>query len=146
MMSAVPRIALGAVFLISGATKLVDFDATWRVFEAAAALPRSVAVFGVGLLVLGELGLGGAMLLRLLADRTAAAVSLVVLPAATAGAGAMAASGVENCGCFGTLLPVTPAATLVKNVVLLLVAAWLWRLSTPADVAAAPSPPLGVTG
>lgn len=38
-----------------------------------------------------------------------------------------------NCGCFGDLLPMTPLEAFIKNVVILGLVAWLWKIIEEAD-------------
>ncbi|GAA5139606.1 MauE/DoxX family redox-associated membrane protein [Pseudonocardia adelaidensis] len=96
------RLLLGAVWLVAGASKITDLDASVRAVRAYRLLPETAAqVVGAGLpvveLLLGVLLVVGAGV------RAAAAVSAVLMLAFGVGIAAAWARGLRiDCGCFGS--------------------------------------------
>jgi uncharacterized membrane protein YphA (DoxX/SURF4 family) len=96
------RLVLGGVWLVAGATKITDLDASVRAVRAYRLLPETAAqVVGAGLpvveLLLGVLLIAGAGV------RAAAAVSTVLMAAFVVGIASAWARGLRiDCGCFGT--------------------------------------------
>jgi hypothetical protein len=125
------RVALGLLFVASAIAKLVDFAGTAAVMERALGTDTPAAARAVlGGLVLGEAGLGAVMLValseraRLAADAACLSACLALLTAAVW----LWWRGAADCGCFGTLLAISPAWTVAKNVLLTGAAATLcWR-------------------
>jgi uncharacterized membrane protein YphA (DoxX/SURF4 family) len=130
--STVARLAAGAVFAVSGWTKVVDIEATIRSVRAYDLLPEAlVRPVGTGLPVL-ELALA-ALLLTGLATRLAAGVTALLSLAFLVGVASAWARGLQiECGCFGnggfTANPVPGyVRELVLDTVLVGIAAWLLR-------------------
>ena len=96
------RLLLGAVWLVAGASKITDLDASVRAVRAYRLLPETAAqVVGAGLpvveLLLGVLLVVGAGV------RAAAAVSAVLMFAFVVGIASAWARGLRiDCGCFGS--------------------------------------------
>jgi uncharacterized membrane protein YphA (DoxX/SURF4 family) len=96
------RLLLGAVWLVAGASKITDLDASVRAVRAYRLLPETAAqVVGAGLpvveLLLGVLLVVGAGV------RAAAAVSAVLMLAFVVGIASAWARGLRiDCGCFGS--------------------------------------------
>jgi uncharacterized membrane protein YphA (DoxX/SURF4 family) len=101
-LSTAGRLLLGAVWLVAGASKITDFDASVRAVRAYRLLPETAAqVVGAGLpvveLLLGVLLVVGAGV------RAAAAVSAVLMLAFVVGIASAWARGLRiDCGCFGS--------------------------------------------
>jgi len=101
-LSTAGRLLLGAVWLVAGASKITDLDASVRAVRAYRLLPETAAqVVGAGLpaveLLLGVLLVVGAGV------RAAAAVSAVLLLAFVVGIASAWARGLQiDCGCFGS--------------------------------------------
>jgi uncharacterized membrane protein YphA (DoxX/SURF4 family) len=126
------RLVVGAVFAVSGWTKVVDIEGTVRTVRAYDLLPESlVPTVGRGLPVL-ELALA-ALLLTGLLTRVAAAVTAPLCVAFIIGVSSAWARGLEiHCGCFGNdganAHPVPGyIRELVLNAFLILACAWLLR-------------------
>ena len=96
------RVLLGVVWLVAGAAKATDLDASVRAVRAYRLLPETAAqVVGAGLpfveLLLGVLLVAGAGV------RAAAAISAVLMLAFVVGIAAAWARGLRiDCGCFGS--------------------------------------------
>ena len=101
-LSTAGRLLLGAVWLVAGASKITDLDASVRAVRAYRLLPETAAqVVGAGLpvveLLLGVLLVVGAGV------RAAAAVSAVLMLAFVVGIASAWARGLRiDCGCFGS--------------------------------------------
>jgi uncharacterized membrane protein YphA (DoxX/SURF4 family) len=101
-LSTAGRLLLGAVWLVAGASKITDLDASVRAVRAYRLLPETAAqVLGAGLpvveLLLGVLLVVGA------GGRAAAAVSAVLMLAFVVGIASVWARGLRiDCGCFGS--------------------------------------------
>jgi uncharacterized membrane protein YphA (DoxX/SURF4 family) len=128
--STAARAVLGGVFLVAGALKVADPQASVAAVRAYQLVPTGlVTVVGWGL-PFAEIALG-ILLLAGLATRpvaAAAAVLLLVLMAAVASAAVRGLS--IDCGCFGGGGPVPPGKTaygveIARDTGLLLLAAWL---------------------
>jgi uncharacterized membrane protein YphA (DoxX/SURF4 family) len=128
--STAARAVLGGVFLVAGALKVADPQASVAAVRAYQLLPAELgtavgwglpfAEIAVGLLVLAGLATRAAA--------TTAAGMLLVFVAAVASAAVRGLS--IDCGCFGNGGPVPPGTTgygaeITRNVVLLLLAGWL---------------------
>jgi uncharacterized membrane protein YphA (DoxX/SURF4 family) len=131
--STVARLVLGGVFVVAGVLKAVDPQSSVAAVGAYKLLPASLAtIVGWGL-PFAEIALG-LLLLAGIATRAVAAVAGLLLVIFIAGVVSAAARGLSiDCGCFGGGGQVNPGETaygteLVRDVGLLLVAAWLvWK-------------------
>jgi uncharacterized membrane protein YphA (DoxX/SURF4 family) len=101
-LSTAARLLLGTVWLVAGASKITDLDASVRAVRAYRLLPETAAqVVGAGLpvveLLLGVLLVAGAGV------RAAAAISAVLMLAFVIGIASVWARGLRiDCGCFGS--------------------------------------------
>ncbi len=115
----VASLVLGAVFVLSAATKILSPKAflstleTYQVLPAAWNLPAATGVVGL------ELGLG---LLFLLGPgrRTAAWIALPLVVAFIGLVAHAMRAGLKECGCFGEVLSMPPRAELILDIVLLI--------------------------
>jgi uncharacterized membrane protein YphA (DoxX/SURF4 family) len=101
-LSTAARLLLGVVWLVAGASKITDLDASVRAVRAYRLLPETAAqVVGAGLPVV-ELLLG-ALLVVGVAVRAVALVSAVLMLAFVVGIASAWARGLRiDCGCFGS--------------------------------------------
>lgn len=127
------RLVLGGVWIVAGALKVTDLDASVRAVRAYRLLPEIVAQFvGAGLPMV-EILLG-ALLVVGLGVRAAAAVSAVLMTAFVIGIASVWIRGLQiDCGCFGSGGQLAPGARptygweLTRDVGLLLLAGMLAR-------------------
>lgn len=129
------RLLLAGVFIISAVAKLMGIGP----FEIAVvtqglAADRAAAALPARLLITLELFLGLVLLFPFYLKRW-------VLPATAGLLGAFIllqgwqltfGEAAQDCGCFGELLPMSSGQSLIKNVVLLAISVWLYRIS-PTD-------------
>ena len=127
---------VGLLFLLSGWLKGVDVygcglrtaaiaDAFGLGVQAGLAQAACVAVSSLEMLL-------GLCLLCRLRVRVASVAALLLMACFTALTAAMAVlpeGAIETCGCFGELVSLPPLPTLLKNVVLLALAAWNCRMA-----------------
>jgi uncharacterized membrane protein YphA (DoxX/SURF4 family) len=124
------RLALGGVFLVAGALKVGDPDASVRAVQAYRLLPTDVAEVVGYVLPAVEIGLGLLLLLGLM-TRVAAVAALILLVAFVIGVSSAWARGLSiDCGCFGGGGEVAPGATryveeLVRDAGLIFAAVFL---------------------
>jgi uncharacterized membrane protein YphA (DoxX/SURF4 family) len=96
------RLLLGAVWLVAGASKITDLDASVRAVRAYRLLPETAAQVGGAGLPVVELLLG-ALLVVGAGVRAAAAVSAALMLAFVVGIASAWARGLRiDCGCFGS--------------------------------------------
>jgi uncharacterized membrane protein YphA (DoxX/SURF4 family) len=130
------RVTVGAVFVFSGLTKVVDIDGTIRAVRAYRLLPESIVpTVGSALPVL-ELALA-ALLLTGLLTRLAAGITMPLSAAFFIGVASAWARGLSiQCGCFGNggLTP-HPVPGYVRELVLngLMILACGWLVRHPAS-------------
>jgi len=126
------RVALGAVFILSGWSKCVDpwgfvykiedYLAVWGILQA---VPREFTLVGsVGLSML-ELCTGLALTLGCLRRTAAIAACAIMAGMLPLSVYIWLADPVADCGCFGDLLVISNGATLAKNVVIAALAVFL---------------------
>jgi len=125
------RLVLGGVMLVAGALKVTDPETAAQAVRAYELLPSSlVAPVGWGLPFL-EIAIGLLLIVGfgVRAAAVAAGVFMVVFIAAVSSAWARGLA--IDCGCFGGGGQVAPGQTkylqeILRDVGLLLLAAWLW--------------------
>jgi len=127
---------VGGVFVVTGVLKALDSRRFEQQLHRYGLLPPSMVSWAALAFIAFECALGAALILGL---------SPWLLPAAAlliAGFAALTAWGtrsgrVEDCGCYGGLVMLTPAQSLALDglYIALLVAAWLLRAGTPAPPA-----------
>jgi uncharacterized membrane protein YphA (DoxX/SURF4 family) len=130
--STAARVGVGAVFLVSGLTKVVDIDGTVRAVRAYQLLPESlVPSVGTALPVV-EIALAVLLLTGLL-TRFAALVTVPLSVAFIVGVSSAWGRGLKiHCGCFGNdganAHPVPGyLREIVLNVVIIIACGWLIR-------------------
>ena len=130
--SLVLRLLLAGVFLFSALSKLKGVGLfEIAIVDQGLAATRAQAALPARLVIAFEIFLGSALLFPYYLKRL-----LLPLAIATLGAFALlqgyqviAGQPARDCGCFGELLPMSSGASLLKNVILLGLAVWLFRLT-----------------
>ena len=124
------RLGFAAVFLVSGALKAIDPDATYVAVRAYDVLPKLGVALVAGILPWLEIVIG-LLLLVGVATRAVAVASAVLLLGFMAGVTQAWARGLSiDCGCFGGGGAVDPGQTtygreLLRDAGFLLLAGWL---------------------
>lgn len=124
------RLLLGAVFCFSAISKLLGVGLfEIAVVEQGLAPTREVAAYPARLVIAFELFLGTALFLPFYLKRLILPLALTLLIAFTLLQGFQLTFGeqTQDCGCFGALLPMSPAESFVKNLVLLGLSLWLFK-------------------
>lgn len=126
------RILLGLVFVFSGFVKTIDpWGTALKMGEYLAVwglptLPDGVLIGASIVMCAAELALGALLIFgvkKRLTSTLALALMVVFTTMTLLGATVLP---VEDCGCFGDALPMTPWVSLGKNIVLLIFALALW--------------------
>lgn len=139
------RLLVGAVFLVSGVTKMVDLHgsinkitdylAAWDMSDL---FPRGLLLVGAGMLCLVEF-LTGLLLatgsMRRSAPIVALLLMLFMLPLT---AYIWIVAPVEDCGCFGDFWVISNGATFAKNLLITALVIFLCRYNRRADCLFAP--------
>jgi uncharacterized membrane protein YphA (DoxX/SURF4 family) len=126
----VARLALAAVWLVSGTLKALDPDTTYVAVRAYDVLPRAGVAVVAAVLPWLEIALGVALLVGV-ATRLVAALSAGLLLVFVAGVTQAWARGLSiDCGCFGGGGAVAPGETaydleVLRDAGFLLLAGWL---------------------
>jgi uncharacterized membrane protein YphA (DoxX/SURF4 family) len=124
------RLVLGGVFVVAGALKVDDPDASVRAVQAYRLLPTDMAEIVGYILPAVEIGIGLLLLVGLM-TRIAALAALVLLVAFVIGVSSAWARGLSiDCGCFGGGGEVAPGQTrylqeLIRDAGLILAAGFL---------------------
>ncbi|HEX9654178.1 MAG TPA: MauE/DoxX family redox-associated membrane protein [bacterium] len=126
------RLLLGSVFVVSAISKLL----TPGLFEIAIvdqglAATREQAAYPARLLIAFELFLGAALFFPYFLKRIILPLAIATLLAFTILQGYQLTFGEQtpDCGCFGKVLPMSSAQSLVKNVILIALSIWLFKIT-----------------
>lgn len=127
------RLLLAAVFLLSAFSKLPEaglFEIA--IVEQGLAATRSQAAYPARLVIAVELFLGVALLFPYYLKRAILPLAIAMLVAFTTLQVYQLTLGEQtpDCGCFGTLLPMSSAQSLVKNILLLAISLWLFKMTS----------------
>ena len=121
------RFLLGVVFIFSAYTKFVGpgfFEIT--LIDQGLLPSRDQAQHAARFLIGLEFALGLLMLLPYYTKQLMAIASMMLI-GFTIHLGYLWAIGDnENCGCFGEMISMSPAESIVKNILMLAVSVWLW--------------------
>jgi uncharacterized membrane protein YphA (DoxX/SURF4 family) len=121
------RILLGFVFVFSAYTKFVGpgfFEIT--LIDQGLLSSRSQAQHAARFLIGLEFALGLLMLLPYYTKQLMAVASLMLVGFSLHLAYLWAIGDTENCGCFGEMISMSPAESIGKNILMLVVSTWLW--------------------
>jgi uncharacterized membrane protein YphA (DoxX/SURF4 family) len=126
------RFLLGAVFIISAISKLLVpglFEIA--IVDQGLAATREQAAYPARLLIAFELFLGIALFFPFFLKRVILPLVILTLAAFTLLQGYQIFFGEQtaDCGCFGKLLPMSSGESLLKNLVLLGLSFWLWKVT-----------------
>ncbi len=119
------RYGVAIIFIVSGIVKLWDFSATTFLISQTSGLSERASQAGLTALIAMELLVAAGLVLVDVRARWIDRIAFAVIALLTVGSVALWMSGAENCGCFGTLIVIAPAATIAKNLALLAAAGWL---------------------
>lgn len=121
------RVLLGLLFLVSALLKVLDFSAFAEQVSYYGIVQEDTSLQVVaGATIALEVILGAALLAGWHARFVLAVTALVLVVFTGLIAYAWAFNDLEECGCFGSFLAVSPAMSIAKNVVLLLLLPFAW--------------------
>lgn len=126
------RLILGSVFIFSAISKLLGVGLfEIAIVDQGLAATREQAAYPARLVIAFELFLGAALFFPFYLKRIILPLAIVTLVAFTLLQGYQMTLGEEtkDCGCFGALLPMSSAESLAKNIVLLGLSLWLFRIT-----------------
>ncbi len=129
------RLFLAGVFLFSALSKLPGVGLfEIAIVDQGLAATRAHAAYPARLLIAFELFLGLALLFPFHLKRAILPLTIATFVGFIALQGYQLTLGeqTQDCGCFGELLPMSSAESLVKNVILLGLSLWLFKI-TPAE-------------
>lgn len=132
ILSLILRLLLGAVFIFSAITKLFPIEVFELNFVYQGIANWDIAPFLSRGLIIIELFLGIALLFKKNLKEYILPATLVLLIAFSIYLiYSMVKDGNSgNCGCFGTIFPMTPLESLIKNIVLIAISIYLYRNAT----------------
>ena len=123
---------VGALFIFSATVKVIDlptFELQIRYYNVLTE-PGSIAAAALAVVVIESL-LGVALLAGLrLRGITLGATAALLLGFTGLVVYGWAFQGLEECGCFGGFIEMTPGVTITKNVIMLLMLGLTWKLSS----------------
>jgi uncharacterized membrane protein YphA (DoxX/SURF4 family) len=126
------RLLLGSVFIFSAISKLLGVGLfEIAIVDQGLAATREQAAYPARLVIAFELFLGAALFFPFYLKRIILPLAIVTLVAFTLLQGYQMTFGEEtkDCGCFGALLPMSSAESLAKNIVLLGLSLWLFKIT-----------------
>ncbi len=134
------EIILGVTFVAAAVLKALDMRAFAVQITYYGVLKDPVLVHSAAYISLAVETLLGALLIAgwRLRGWTYATTNLMLLGFTALIAYAAAYRGLTDCGCFGKYVPMSPLASIAKNIAMLAVASGLWWARGRLDVAARP--------
>lgn len=126
------RFLLGAVFIFSAVSKLLGVGLfEIAIVDQGLAATREQAVYPARLVIAFELFLGVALFLPFYLKRIILPLAIITLAAFTLLQGYQMTVGeqAKDCGCFGELVPMSSGESLAKNIVLLGLSLWLFKIT-----------------
>lgn len=126
------RLLLGGVFIFSALSKLLGVGLfEIAIVDQGLAATREQAAYPARLVIAFELFLGAALFFPFYLKRIILPLAIVTLVAFTVLQAYQMTIGEEtkDCGCFGALLPMSSAESLAKNIVLLGLSLWLFKIT-----------------
>ena len=129
------RILISALFLLSVVAKLYPtpmFGIT-KVFEQGQLIPmgfsENIAPYISRFIIGAELFLAITILFNIYLKRLILPIAFILVTVFSIHLSTQLFSGSENCGCFGDLIPMTPFEALIKNIITLLIIAYIYYKS-----------------
>ena len=113
------RYFIGVVFLLTALSKLIDFQLTNEFFANLSGIAFKWVSIGLGLVILIELILAGALVYSKHKIQLVYSISLILLVTFSVFSALLIFSDAENCGCFGALIKSNPILTIFKNTILI---------------------------
>ena len=107
------------VFIFSAMTKIADFRNTIDFFLSILGIDYIITQYIIILFILFELGLAFMIAIRTFHTQFFLNSTIILLIFFILISIGFIYRGIDNCGCFGTLLPVRPIPTIFKNLVLI---------------------------
>ncbi len=126
------RLVLAAIFIFSAVAKLLSVGLfEIAVVDQGLAATREQAAYPARLMIAFELFLGAALLFPFYLKRAIFPLTILTLVAFTLLQAHQLTFGeqTQDCGCFGELLPMSSAASLVKNAFLLVLSLVLFKIT-----------------
>lgn len=126
------RLLLAGVFLFSALSKLPGVGLfEIAIVEQGLAATRAQAAHPARLLIAFELFLGLALLFPFYLKRAILPLAMATFVGFIALQGYQLTLGeqTQDCGCFGELLPMSSAESLIKNIILLGLSLWLYKIT-----------------
>jgi uncharacterized membrane protein YphA (DoxX/SURF4 family) len=126
------RIILGAVFIFSAVSKLLGVGLfEIAIVDQGLATTREQAAYPARLVIAFELFLGAGLFLPFYLKRIILPLAIMTLAAFTLLQGYQMTVGeqAKDCGCFGALIPMSSAESLAKNIVLVGLSLWLFKIT-----------------
>lgn len=110
---------VGLFFLLSAVMKLVDFQNSVLFFSDVFNLTFGWSKFGLFLIILLELVFAAAMMQKKFKIQLVYSAMIVALVLFSGVSLVFFGLGLENCGCFGTIVQTDPILTIGKNILLI---------------------------
>lgn len=129
------RVIIGAVFVVSGVAKAIDpWGFIYKIEEYLSAwgmeLPRTVLLVGAIGLSAYEFICGAMLALGAYRRRAPQLLMLSMIVMLPLTAYIAIANPVSDCGCFGEFIILSNTATFVKNIIITLCLAYLWKYNS----------------
>jgi len=119
------RYLVGFVFIFSSITKLLDFQDTLNFFVNIIGTQYVVTKFLLAFLILIELALGTMIMTQFIRQQIVYSITIGLLVFFILVSIGFIWKGIDNCGCFGTVLTVKPLPTIIKNFFLIAILVFL---------------------
>ncbi len=126
------RILISVLFLLSAVAKLypTPMYGITKIFEEGQLIPmgfpESLAPYFSRFIIGAEIFLGLTILFNNYLKRIILPLSIIMISIFSIHLSTQIFSNTENCGCFGELIPMTPLEALVKNIITLIILAFIY--------------------
>jgi len=129
------RILISALFLLSAIAKLypIPMYGITKVFEEGQLIPmgfsESIAPYFSRFIIGAEFFLSIAILFNNYLKKIIVPLAFIMIAVFSIHLSTQLFGGIENCGCFGELIPMTPLQALFKNILTLIILAFVYKKS-----------------